>query len=47
MSQKFRDIKTKMIAKKTDNMSLIFRAIVNKREKMKGWIIRPCRDATS
>jgi hypothetical protein len=34
MSQKFRDIKTKMIVlKKQDEMSLIFRDIVNKRGK--------------
>jgi hypothetical protein len=32
MSQKFRDIKTKML-KKQDEMSLIFRDIVNKRGK--------------
>jgi hypothetical protein len=36
MSQKFRDIKTKMIVKKKDNMSLIFRDVVNKRGKNEG-----------
>jgi hypothetical protein len=48
MSQKFRDIKTKMIVLKNQTICPWFSGTLwTKEEKTKGWIIRPCRDATS